>query len=152
MRESKYTDEFVDNALIENNINFKRIGSFIPIKKHMEFECLKCNHVWKASPHTIINGKSGCAKCAGTARLTNDIIDNFFIKNNIQIKRLDEYENSSTTMNWQCLICDYVWPTRSRDIYNGGTGCPKCAGCAKITNEEIDFRLIVIYGQPNLTI
>src|SRR5579864_2757256 len=72
-------------------------------------------------------------------RLTNEDIDSRLKDRNI--KRIDNYINKRTPIQFQCSTCDYMWKTEPQGIINHGTGCPQCAGRAKLTNDIIDLRL-----------
>src|ERR1022692_2254909 len=72
-------------------------------------------------------------------KLTNEIIDQKLIGRNI--KRLESYINSSTKINFQCLIDNFIWKTTPAHILDN-RGCPKCAGKILLTNDIIDQRLL----------
>jgi hypothetical protein len=44
-------------------------------------------------------------------------------------------------MKWKCLVDGYEWESSSNDV-RSGKGCPKCAGNMRLTNCEIDERLV----------
>lgn len=136
----KLTNEIIDKKLINRNI--KRLDNYINNLTKIKFQCLKlnCNFIWKTTTNRLFSQKSGCPKCAGNIKLTNEIIDNKL--NNRNIERLENYTNNGSLMNFKCLIdeCGYIWSARWRDI-NKGSGCPKCVGKVKLTNEIIDERL-----------
>ena len=72
-------------------------------------------------------------------KLTNDIVD--FKLQNRKIKRIDDYINARTSINFVCLDCNYIWKTRPDDIINKKIGCPNCSGLARLTNEIVDRKL-----------
>lgn len=74
-------------------------------------------------------------------KTTNAQIDNLLIGRNIL--RVGDYEKSETgIIDFECLICQYPWKRHALAIAKGRkTGCPNCAGNAKLTNDIIDFRL-----------
>lgn len=74
-------------------------------------------------------------------KLTNEIVDVRLINRNI--KRVGNYINSRTKINFKCLIinCDFEWMTTPHHILNGKRGCPKCGGTVKLTIEIITNRL-----------
>ena len=93
------------------------------------------------APENHLRGQ-GCPKCKKPNKLkfTNEKIDCFLIKNNINIKRLDDYKNSDTPIKWLCLKCENKWSTVPNSIRQG-TGCPKCKD-TKLTNQDIDKFII----------
>src|SRR6266705_1796739 len=131
----KYTEYDVD--LILKNKNIKRLTKYRATNEKMKLECLICNHVWSAKFNEINGNRNcGCPKC-NRGVLDNDKIGKFLIENNIPIIIIGDYKNSRTKTDWQCLICDHIWPAKSRDIMRTkrqGSGCPKCA---KGKNEKI---------------
>jgi len=126
----KLTNEDIDSKLKDKKI--KRLNNYINIDAKNTFECLveNCNYIWSTSVGNIVNTGTGCPKCSRNAKLNNEIIDQRLIGRNI--KRLDNYVNSCTKIEWQCLIenCNFIWMTTSNDILNQETGCPNCA-CGK---------------------
>ena len=139
----KITNEVIDAKL--NGRSIKRIGDYkqghVPIKWLCSIST--CSYMWNATPHNIIHGKSGCPKCAGSIRLTNDIIDERLIDRDI--KRLSDIINGHTGIDFVCLICAWIWNASPTSIISGKkSGCPRCAGCLKLTNEIIDKRLYAL--------
>lgn len=139
----KLTNEIVDQRLIKENRNIKRLENIEGSAKKRKWQCLieNCKHIWEASPNNILNAKNGCPKCADT-RLTNDIVDQKLKNENRNIILLENYINAKTKRKWQCLICRYIWRATPDSILIINSGCPKCAGNIKLTNEDIDRRLI----------
>lgn len=85
-----------------------------------------------------MNG-SGCPKCAGTLRITNQIIDERI--HNRSFKRIGNCKGNKTKITWQCLVCCHIWLATPSDIVRSKIGCPKCAGNLPLTDEIIDTRL-----------
>lgn len=140
----KLTDNIIDQMLNIYNRPIKRIGSYINSQSKIDWQCLveNCRHIWFAIPRNILklNNNTGCPKCINKARLTNYIVDQKLIINNRPIKRIGNYINSSTKIDWQCLkiSCTYIWPSTPTNILYRNSGCPKCAGKAPLTNYIID--------------
>ena len=125
-----YSNKDVDGYILENNIPIKRIDNYISADHHMKSECLKCHYIWNSSFSKIRNGY-GCPKCNDTI-LNNEIIDNILLERHIQIKRIGEYKNIYTKIDWQCLKCSYIWLAKPGEIKRQGknregSGCPHCA-------------------------
>lgn len=55
------TNEIVDNKLIVRDI--LRLDDIINSRTKINFQCKKCNFIWKAIPDKILNGYSGCPNC-----------------------------------------------------------------------------------------
>lgn len=127
------TNSDIDIFLIKNNRLIKRVDDYVNDRTKINWFCLICCDTWEAIPSAIKYG-NGCPNCANNKKLKNKDIDNFLFNKNI--KRLDDYKNSETIMNWQCLNCENIWQTTS-DSLRQGSGCPECNN-KKLTNEEID--------------
>ena len=48
----------------------------------------------------------------------------------------EEFHGQKTKLNLECLKDGHKWTARSNDIINGGTGCPKCSGVYRPTEQE----------------
>lgn len=48
----------------------------------------------------------------------------------------EEFKNSNTKLNLECLKDGYKWTTSINSIINHGSGCSKCAGNAKPAEQE----------------
>jgi hypothetical protein len=137
----KLTNFDVDTRLEGTYI--KRIGNYINNNTKIKFECLVigCGHKWSASPNNILSGKSGCPKCSGNLPLTNEIVDDRLVGRNLQ--RVGNYINNKIKIKFKCLIknCGYKWKSKVDNIFYGN-GCPKCSGNLKLTNKDVDDKLI----------
>lgn len=133
----KLTNEIVDARLVGRNI--QRLGDYINTRTKIKWLCSK-GHEWNAFPDTILRGH-GCPKCAGNMPLTNAEVDSRLDGRNIQ--RLENYNGSDNKLMWHCLVtgCGHKWSATPHDILSG-YGCPKCAGNSRLTNADIDNRLI----------
>lgn len=124
----RFTNEEMDEHLINNKIYIKRNENYINSCTKISWICLKCNNEWRCSPNSIRQG-SGCPKCNDT-RLNNKYIDEFIINNKLFLIRIDEYINSYIKINWKCLKCNNIWLAASGEIIRKdreGSGCPQCA-------------------------
>lgn len=118
----RITNEIIDAKL--KNRNIIRIGNYAGPKNKISFKCKIDGRIWESTLNNITNGQ-GCPSCSGKEKLTNEIIDKRLENRNI--KRLDDYINSKTKINWKCLKtnCDNEWMSTYSNIYNG-KGCPIC--------------------------
>lgn len=76
----------------------------------------------------------------GGVHWTNEAIDKFLI--NRKIKRVENYTHSQKKIKWMCIIDGYIWSCTPTHILNDNVGCPKCAGNARLTNEDVDKKLV----------
>lgn len=134
----KLTNEKVDDLLV--NLPIKRVDNYINIDAKIKFECQLCEYIWEAIPYNVIYAKSGCPNCAGNAKLSNEILDKKL--KNKPLKRIGEYINLSTSIEFQCLNCGFLIKTSPGNIIHKGTGCPLCYGNIKYSNLDIDNKLL----------
>lgn len=135
------TNAIVDRKLLENNREIKRLGSYVNSLSKIDWLCLnnECNNIWLSTPNNVLNSGRGCPKCGGNSKLSNEIVDDRL--EFCQIKRIGNYINNRSKIDFQCLGCDLIWQAIPSDIFIG-KGCPRCAGCLKLTNEIIDDKII----------
>jgi predicted nucleic acid-binding Zn-ribbon protein len=123
----KYTNEEIDQYLIDNNRNIIRLGDYKGVRIPLDFQCLVCSHVWDTSFGVINSNKSGCPMCNRNQH-TNEKTDKLLIENNTKIKRIGDVNNSYDKVDWQCLECNNIWKTTPVAILcKRRTGCPLCA-------------------------
>ena len=132
----KYDNEYIDNKLIEQGRSetIKRIGTLVTMKDKIEWKCLldDCDHTWFAAPETVIGKpKSGCPKCAGILKITNEYVDDM-IKNR-NIIRSENVKLCAEKISWKCTnknkkekICNNIWEAAPNSIINLKSGCPRC--------------------------
>lgn len=129
----RFTNENIDSYLIDKKINIKRIGNYISDRAKIEFLCLICTYSWETAPSHIKQG-TRCPNCANSF-CNNEKIDNCILECIFNIKRLDNYIDSFTKMNWECTICNKTWKTTASAIMDG-SGCPHCYMERKLVNEN----------------
>lgn len=139
IRSNQITNEKMDELLLVNNKLIKRLSDVVRQKDYVLWRCLKidCGYEWEATPGMIIHKNSGCPKCAGNAKITNDSVDYILLTNKRTIKRIEDVGRDNTKIKWQCLICDYIWSAPPSGI-KYGHGCLRCAGYLPVTNEIMD--------------
>lgn len=139
----KLTEYDVDERMRLKKI--QRLSEYINVHTKVLWKCLVegCNYEWKSTPNSV--SKSGCPKCSGNARLTNDVVDERI--NGRNIERVGNCVNSYTKIKFRCLVegCNYEWKATLSNIFNNGNGCPRCGKRERITNEIVDER---INGRP----
>jgi len=120
----------LSNTIIDERLNksISRISDFKDgyrgnINK-IKFKCNICFYEWYGKPNDYINkDPCGCPKCARVALLTNDEVDSRLPSN---IKRVDNYINGSTEINFRCEDCGNIFSTKPHNIFHSKTGCPIC--------------------------
>jgi len=127
----KDTSDDIDRLLLTNNISIKRIGEYIGSGNKIEWQCLVCLNKWTTATREIINKRNGCPQCHNQ-RLSNEYVDNFLTLYDLPTKRLGNYINSYTKIEWKCLTCSYIWTAPPNEIMRKrkgifcGSGCPQC--------------------------
>lgn len=134
----EFTNEIIDQRLTGRNI--KRIGDYINSDTKIKWECEICDYAWETSPNNIRT--TGCPQCAGTVKLTNEIVDQKLIGRNI--KRLDNYINNKSKIRFQCLVetCHYIWYAAPVKILVANHGCHMCSLPGQ--NEKLMHNLLKI--------
>jgi hypothetical protein len=136
----KLTNEELDLRLLKLNKKVRRIGNYIGMTNIIEFECLTCDIIFKNKPSYVLANIHGCSFCAGTAKITNDMIDGR-IKNN-NIIRLSDALKSNENINFKCLVCDIIWDRTPSCIMNRSANCPYCIHKGELNNKIVDDRLL----------
>jgi hypothetical protein len=82
-RNKKYTlQEFIDRGNIIHNYGFdySLIREYENNKTRVPLICKTCGHLFSVTPDNHLNRKSGCPKCVGQVKTTNDIVKEFVSK------------------------------------------------------------------------
>ena len=104
--------------------NIIPLGEYINNSTRIEFQCRRCNYIWKATPASIFRG-TGCPKCAGTIKKSNEVFLNELNEINPNIVPLEDYKNNKSKIKCQCKKCGYIWKTLPINVLRG-SGCPNC--------------------------
>lgn len=115
----------------------------------LHMQCNACHHTWDADLHGVMYGKKrGCPSCARkriVAAATQKRKSNKDIDRELETrttKRVGEYINNHTKIEWLCVTCNYTWFKTPSDIIHSHHGCPRCSKRERVTNEFIDTKLI----------
>jgi predicted nucleic acid-binding Zn-ribbon protein len=124
-KRARLSKEIINEKLIDKQIEFIQFTS----KHRGEFKCLKsgCGHTWNAQINGVIakNKPTGCRKCVGCLQYTNETIDKKIIEKDFSVKRIGDYVNTRTKIDWECLRCNNIFPSTPNQILSGD-GCPEC--------------------------
>lgn len=107
--------------------------------------------VFQQSINNHTNNRQGCPECSGSMRLN---FNSFVRRARAVHGDTYEYTNSEwvgcipTTHSHVTIRCSTHGPFKQRvsDHINSGSGCPGCAGKARITNELFASRAAVVHG------
>lgn len=117
-------------------------------KEHILVQCMVggCDCVWPAMLNNVVDRNTGCPRCSGHEKTSNESVDWYINKHKIQIKRIENVTSVSKAYNWLCLKCNNEIKTmffRIRHYDDNMYGCKKCRGIGvRVTNEEYDKRLL----------
>jgi hypothetical protein len=137
--------------ITEEQINLKLVGRPIRLvsntfvggvlKKTM-WQCLsvKDHPNWSATPDSVLSG-TNCPACTGHERLTSEVVRRKLKSRNIDL--LTQIVTSSTDkVTWACKkdVSHRNWSATVSSVL-AGSGCPECAGNARLNEALIDERL-----------
>ena len=105
---------------------------YIGSKSHLKWRCSE-NHEWNASFNNIKNGRV-CPNCAGKAMCGIEECHDFAESKNWECLST-EYVNSKTHLKWRCSE-NHEWNASFNSVKDKNSGCPNCAGNAKMSIEE----------------
>lgn len=129
-----YSNQLIDEKLKDKN--FQRIGNLVNGSTPLLWKCKisTCEFEWKTSPRNIFNRNSGCPKCSGKARITDEDIDEILASENRKIKRIgNKIDGMSSKIEWFCLVCEKPFKAAPSHIIYMKTGCTRC----KLSHGEI---------------
>ena len=130
---AKLSKEIVNQRLADRGI--KLIGDYVNTSTRSTFRC-KHGHEWDAVADHVIRG-SGCPECYGNIPLTKEIINERLSSRGI--KQIGDYDGARTKTMFRCKQ-GHEWSS-TPDNVTRGSGCPYCAGTAKLTKEIVNERI-----------
>jgi len=134
----KFTNELVDQLLIDSHRKIIRCDVYTQIHKNMKWKCLKCGNIWLATAANVITKNTDCKRCIELS--FDQKIDLLLFENDAPIIKRGLYTARHIKIQWQCLKCHNLWMAcpgevaRHRDGMFSGSGCPECA---KLKNEKL---------------
>jgi hypothetical protein len=142
---SKLTEAIVKSRLKGRPIELKE-GSLKHSRAHAEWKCLtdKTHPNWFATPDSVLGG-SNCPACTGHEQITEEVIRRKIVSRDLSLES-KVVTSSSEKALWRCNKNEAhrVWSATVSSVL-AGSGCPECAGNAKLSPEIINDRLI---GRP----
>lgn len=117
----KYSIDSMQQLAKERNMIFLS-NTYVNCDCNYEWQCLKCNHIWNATPSNVKGKGSGCPRCAGQCKSKQDMND--LAKSNGILFLSKEYKGMRTRHEWGCYS-GHKWMTAPYHIQNG-TKCPHC--------------------------
>ena len=109
------------------------------------FKCCECGYTWNASLSNVANNGTGCPQCTGNVHIKTleEAQVRVTLKHGVNKIEVIEYAgNVNDSSKFRCYECDYTWNAKLSNVANNGTGCPQCAGNARIkTSEEAQAKI-----------
>jgi predicted Zn-ribbon and HTH transcriptional regulator len=128
------------NSLDSRNI--KWVGTELPKNNRTKtpWRCLVCGYEWMSIYNSISQG-SGCPKCVGKARITEEDYNSFVSRN---VKWIGEElpRTIKIKTSWLCLKCGNRWRTTYDCVKGRGSGCPRCANIvngAQASTQQVEI-------------
>jgi len=90
-------------------------------KNKFRVRCEKCGHEWMAGATSILH-RGGCGGCAGTARLTKELVNKKIAPRKYIM--LGDYTNNRTKVDFLCPSGHIFWSTPNSILV--GYGCSSC--------------------------
>jgi hypothetical protein len=139
---TKLTDLTVKSRLVGRPIELIE-GSLKGSRRHATWKCLldSSHPNWKATPGGVLGG-SNCPACTGHEKINPEVIRRKIIGRDIFLVS-DVVSTSKENAQWGCKANNdhRVWSASVSSVL-AGSGCPECAGNAKLTGEIINSRLV----------
>ena len=111
------------------------VGPYTRIVDKHSINCSVCQYQWNTLLNTIINNDSGCPRCSGVSRLTNETIDERLLLTNRPITRIDDCVNVTTKIKWKCHTCASCWEATPDSVLNHKSGCNMCGKLGIVTQK-----------------
>ena len=121
-------EEFMERFYKKNKNaeNIEILGEYKNNKTKIKCRCKIDEYEWSATPHSLLDGKTGCPKCAGKIK---DKTTKYFIqemkKINDDIEILGKYKGTGVKIKCRCKIDNHIWYATPNNLLNNH-GCPKC--------------------------
>ena len=146
-KKERYTHEQISEKIHDVQPNIRMLEKYHGINTSVLMECVKCGYQWKTAPSSIIHSKSGCPKCVGVARKTNEKFVEELYEKDPTIIPLTKYKQNKEKIECKCSVCGIIWEASPNALLRkNATGCPRCRsskGERKIANHldvlGIDF-------------
>jgi ssDNA-binding Zn-finger/Zn-ribbon topoisomerase 1 len=136
--------EYDDRVRLKHGDKIKVLSEYTGMKNkiRVRHNVETCGFEWEAIAEDIQNGK-GCPKCGGTMKLTHDeYVRRINEKHNGEIEVLGRYIRGSDKLRFKHSVpeCQFEWEAIATKLLHE-TGCPKCAGNLKLTQDEFEEKV-----------
>ena len=135
-------DGFV--AGLPDGLDVELLGRYVNSETKIPARCTVCGHEWDAWPACLRRGQA-CPKCSKErasrkARKRPEQFTSEMEELHPTIRTTTPYVNAKTPVHCICTVCGHGWDATPNKLQQG-TGCPRCGGSMKLTQEEFTARL-----------
>jgi hypothetical protein len=102
--------------------------TYINSGTELTWQCAR-EHIWKATPKSVLISKSWCLECSGSKKLTIEAMQQIAKERDGKCLST-KYINAHTKLRWQCFK-GHIWEAKPSDVKNGNNWCPSCANSRK---------------------
>lgn len=116
-------------------------GRYVRAKNKIIVQCNIDQHIWYPTYDNFRRGMSACPKCMGNPRATESerlaqIANICSQKNYTFLGFTTPTNNEERRMRIRCNADYYEWEVTYKNLVKRNTGCPKCVGLNKKTQDE----------------
>lgn len=133
----------------DQEVGAKRIEPYRNSKVPTLYKCSECDQQWKIRPIDVWCKKINiCSECghirSGKCRtLSQEEAERKSLS--VGIKMIEDYQNSSTKINFICPVCQNIFSTYPNNVWTKKTTkCQRCANTAKYTQEEAKAKSLFV--------
>jgi len=139
---TKLTESVVKSRLEERPIELVE-GSLKGSRRHATWKCLsvESHPNWMATPDSVLGG-SNCPACTGHEKINAKVIRRKILNRDVFLLS-EDVSSSKENAQWSCKTNENhrAWSASVSSVL-AGSGCPECAGNAKLSGEIINSRLV----------
>ena len=145
----KTNEQFMEE-LFKVNPTIEPLSEYTTNENDILCRCKIDNFEWRAKPHSLLENH-GCPECY--RRVANRRTEKEFLQEMHDrfptIRVLSKYVRIAVKVDFECNICGYHWRAIPDTLLNNDNpGCPKCAGKAPVSEQEMIERIKVV--SPNV--
>jgi len=140
---SDKAEQMINKRCLEMGYELEKTYIHENNKSRVYLKCLKDNHTWNTTYSHFVHSKTGCPKCAKNIQMiTTEESNKAILKicNELDITLLTPfvYEHSKSEIHLRCNKDNYEWYVPYIFFITRKSGCKKCTGTLKITQNEAD--------------
>ena len=127
----KKTEQEYKEELYSAHPTIKLISKYNGSKDKIKCECQVCCNIWETNPHSLLNLKYGCPKCANqnislSKRITHEEYEQKLHIIMPHIKPISKYVVSDEKMEYCCTLHNKTYWQLPYEALSGKNGCPIC--------------------------